>query len=281
MAGRTTAPLSQALEEAQAGPLATPAAGGLARRQPSPIDAALTSAKPSIRRALPDGFPGGEERFARLVLTAVRMVPDLNRCTPISVIGAGMQAAQLGLEPGVLGQAWILPYKNRDTGNLEASFQLGWKGLVTLAARAGFTLTGATVHVGDVFEYELGLSPKLRHVPAFEGRGESYLWWAMATDRDTGRPVGFAVLDRSMVEKRRAASKSPSSPAWTRWYDEMALGKAARECARMLPLSVEMASAMASDGTVRLELEGSPDEYPADDDALEVESEEVTPSAQA
>lgn len=279
MAGRRTVPLSTALAEAQAGPLATPA-GGLARRQPSPIDAALSSAKPSIRRALPDGFPGGEERFARLVLTAVRMVPALNRCTPISVIGAAMQAAQLGLEPGVLGQAWILPYRNRDTGLEEASFQLGWKGIVTLAARGGFTLSGATVHHGDQFEYELGLEPKLRHVPAFEGRGDSYLWWAVATSTETGRPVGFAVLDRSMVEKRRAASKSPNSPAWRQWYDEMALGKAARECARMLPLSTEMAAAVASDGTVRVELEGTPEDYPTDDGALEVESEEVQPVAQ-
>lgn len=279
MAGRT-APLTDAIADAQAGPTATPSTG-LARRQASPIEAALTSSSSSISRALPGAFPGGPERFARLVLTAVRMVPDLNRCTPMSVVGAAMQAAQLGLEPGVLGQAWILPYRNNRTGQTEATFQLGWRGLVALAARSGFLLTGATVYPGDVFEYELGLEPKLRHLPdkyAVEQPGE--LWWAVARDRDHGTIAGVAVLNRAKVEKRRKASKSPSSPAWTTWYDEMALGKAAREVCRFLPLTVEMATAVASDGTVRVELEGSPDDYPADGEVLEVESEEVAAVAQ-
>lgn len=263
--------LAEAIDQAQAP--AVPAT-----RRPSPTEAIerkLTISAVSIQRALPTAFPGGQERFARLVLTAVRMVPDLARCTPDSIVGAAMQSAQLGLEPGVLGQAWIIPRRNNKAGGQwEATFQIGWKGLVSLAARSGFTLTGSAVHRNDEFEYELGMSPKLRHVPVVENRGLAYLWWAIATERETGRVAALAVVDREHVEKRRRVGQS-DSPAWTGWYDEMALSKAARECCRLLPLSVEMATAVATDGVVRTEIEGEPYDYSlSDDDAIEVESVE-------
>ena len=282
MAARSTQPLGQALEEAQAGPPApiTTAGVAVARQQPTNVADALKTSKAAISRALPDGFTGGAERFARLVLTAVRLEPKLNQCTPMSVLGAAMQAAQLGLEPGVLGQAWLIPYRNRDTGHLEASFQLGWRGLVALAGRSGFLLSGGAVRPGDVFDYELGIHQRLRHVPDpyIEGDRPGELWWSIARDRETSVVAAIAVLNRAQVEKRRKASKSPDSPAWRNWYDEMALGKAAREACRFLPLSVEMGAAIASDGTVRVELEGRPDDYPSDADVLEVDSEEVAPS---
>jgi len=50
----------------------------------------------------------------------------------------------------------------------------------------------------------------------------------------------------------------------------MALGKAVRELCRFLPMSVEMATAMASDGVVRTEIAGQADEFAVsyDDDAV-------------
>ena len=44
----------------------------------------------------------------------------------------------------------------------------------------------------------------------------------------------------------------------------MALTKAIRECCKFLPLSVEMATAVASDGVVRTEITGQADEFIAD-----------------
>lgn len=279
MAGQRPA-LSDAIEAAQAGPDTSTALATTRPTRSRPLAQALEAQRGDIRRALPDKFPGGPERFTRLVLTAVRLVPDLERCTPLSVVGAAMQAAQLGLEPGVLGQAWILPYRNRDTGQTEASFQLGWRGLVVLAGRSGFLLSGATVRAGDAFDYELGVDTRLSHRPdPYAADADGDLWWALARDRDTGRVVNIAVLNRAQVERRRKASKSPNSPAWTQWYNEMALGKAAREVVRMLPLSVEMGAAIASDGVVRTELEGRPDDYVAGDEVLDVESEETPASA--
>jgi hypothetical protein len=51
-----------------------------------------------------------------------------------------MTAAQLGLEPGINGQGYLIPYKGTCT------FVPGWKGLVDLVARSG----RATVWTGVV-----------------------------------------------------------------------------------------------------------------------------------
>ena len=210
-----------------------------------------------IENALPEGYVGGPERFARTVLTCVARDPKLLQCSPTSIIGAAMQAAQLGLTPGVLGEAWLVPYRDQCT------FQVGVRGLIALAARSGIVIQAHTVHERDEFHHELGLDPVLRHVPAHGERGKSVAWYAVARDRASRELLNFAVIDRAHVDKRRAANRG-SSPAWDGWYDEMALGKAVREVCRFLPLSVEMATAMASDGVVRTEIAGHADEHVAD-----------------
>jgi recombination protein RecT len=208
-----------------------------------------------IRRALPTGYPGGAERFARTVLTAVATdkTGNLVKCSPRSICGAALQAAQLGLSVGVMGEAWLVPYGS------EATFQLGYKGLIALASRSGITITAHTVHQADEFEYELGLEPRLRHIPARGDRGPSVLWYAVGRERATGALLNFAVVDREHVEKRRRTNRG-KSPAWD-WYDEMAMTKAVRELCRFLPLSVEMAVALASDGIVRNDLSGDAETY--------------------
>jgi recombination protein RecT len=229
------------------------------------IKAEVERYRTPIVTALPEGYTGGADRFIRTVLTAVAKDPNLLKCSPTSIIGAAMQAAQLGLTPGVLGEAWLIPYGS------ECTFQLGYKGLVALAARAGIGIRAHTVCQRDDFTYELGLDPTLRHVPATGDRGPGTHWYAVATHVDTGRLMGFAVLDRHMVDKRRKANRG-KSPAWDQWYDEMALSKAVREVCRFLPLTVEMATALASDGVVRDQIDGQADEFVATyDDAVDAE----------
>ena len=83
-------------------------------------------------------------------------------------------AAQLGVEPNTaLGQAYLIPYGN------QCQFQLGYKGMLDLAYRTGEvrSITAEVVREGDVFEYELGLNPKLRHVPAQSGRGKAIYYY--------------------------------------------------------------------------------------------------------
>ena len=221
-----------------------------ARAQAPTAQGELERYRGNIAAALPPGFPGGVERFVRIARTAVSANPQLAACTPRSIVGAVIQAGQLGLTPNLMGQCWILPYRDKKTNTTQAQFQIGWKGLVELAGRAGIRIDAHTVHQHDDFRVEYGLDPILVHQPAFGSElGDAILWYAVAHFPD-GTPPKFAVVDRPHVEKRRAASKSPDSPAWKDWYDEMALGKAVRELCRTLVLSVELHRALDADDRV-------------------------------
>lgn len=163
------------------------------------MQALVQSMMPQIQKALPSVLTG--ERFARMVLTALSSTPQLSECTPQSFMGAMMQAAQLGVEPNTpLGQAYLIPYRNH--GRLECQFQLGYKGLIDLAYRSGeiTDVTAHEVHENDEFEYELGLTPKLRHVPALKDRGRVTMYYAIWHTKAGG--YGFEVMSVEDIQKR-------------------------------------------------------------------------------
>lgn len=103
--------------------------GGVLQKQAAPENKGVKTMKDlvismqsEITKALPSVITG--ERFTRMMLTAMSANPELQKCTPNSFLGSMMQAAQLGVEPNTpLGQAYLIPYKNK--GTLECQFQLG------------------------------------------------------------------------------------------------------------------------------------------------------------
>lgn len=107
------------------------------------------------------------DRFIRTALTAYSNGSDyFQKADPVSLLGACMQAAQLGLSVDpTLGEGWLIPRKNSKRKCISISFQLGYKGLVKLARRnANFLSVHAElVREGDFFEYDLGSDPKIVH----------------------------------------------------------------------------------------------------------------------
>lgn len=74
--------------------------------------------------------------FLSNVTASVQRTPKLLECDPVTVVNSFMVMASLKLMPsGVSGEAYVLPYKNN--GVMEAQFQLGYQGIVTLLYRAG------------------------------------------------------------------------------------------------------------------------------------------------
>jgi recombination protein RecT len=117
-----------------------------------------------LRMALPKHL--NSDRITRLALTSLSQNPDLRKCTLRSVFGEVIKSSQLGLEIGVLGQGYLVPFFNTQKGVHEAQFIPGWRGLVDLVARAGraSAWTGA-VFEGDEFDYALGDKPFITHRP--------------------------------------------------------------------------------------------------------------------
>lgn len=159
-------------------------------KTPNNFPAMLETFKSEIARALPKHL--NPDRMSRIALTAFRRTPKLAECDPRSVFAAVIQASQLGLEPDTLGRAYLIPYKvNKKVGNrweahYECQFIPGWKGLVELMNRSGqgTAWTGA-VYAGDSFEFALGDSPFVKHIPAGEYANDK-LQYVYAVGRPRG-----------------------------------------------------------------------------------------------
>ena len=135
---------------------------GIAKR-PVTIQEKLDSLKPQIQLALPRHL--NPDRMVRIALTCMRVNPKLMECTAESVMASIMISAQLGLEPGVMGQAYLVPYRNKQ-GIYICQLIPGWMGLVDLVNRAGkASVWPGAVYKGDEFEWALGDKPFLTHKP--------------------------------------------------------------------------------------------------------------------
>lgn len=94
-----------------------------------------------------------KESFVTNVTTLVANNALLQNCNPMGVIYAAMKATALDLPlEQNLGLAYVIPYKNNKTGEYEAQFQIGAKGLKQLALRSGQFVK---FNVTDVREGEL------------------------------------------------------------------------------------------------------------------------------
>lgn len=207
----------------------------------------LVRMQDQIAAALPKHMT--PERMIRVALTACQRVPKLLDCDPVSVVGAVVQAAELGLElSGPLGQAYLIPRWNSKTRRNEATFQVGYKGLLSLAYRSADVISFQTgvVRDADFFGYELGTNSHLLHKPALRDRGEITHVYAVVKMRSGG--ALFEVMSAEDIEEhRRKYSQASDSGPWSTAWEEMARKTVARRLAKWAPLSVECQTAAALD----------------------------------
>lgn len=236
---------------------------------------------PQIAKALPSVLT--PERFSRMVLTAMSTNPQLQQCTPNSFLGAMMQAAQLGVEPNTpLGQAYLIPYRNH--GTLEAQFQLGYKGLIDLAYRSGeiTDISAHEVYENDTFEYELGLEPKLKHIPALTDRGNVILYYAVYHTKNGG--YGFEVMSVDDVNQHKNRFSKAASKGFSPWnsnFDEMAKKTVIKKLLKYAPIKTEFVRAVAQDETIKTTISDSmadePDVMTIDTEAAQDVPENIDP----
>ena len=205
-----------------------------------------------IAKALPSVI--SPERFTRMVLSAISTNPKLGECTPQSFLGAMMSSAQLGLEPNTpIGQAYIIPYRNH--GVIEASYQIGYKGLIDLAYRSGevVAIQSHVVYRNDEFKIKYGLEPELEHVPADGERGEPIKVYAVFKTKGGG--YGFECMSIDEVKEHakkysKAYSSGYTSP-WTTNFEEMAKKTVLKKALKYAPLSAEFMREVSADETIK------------------------------
>ena len=222
------------------------------REQPPTIAQFITSMRGEIARALPKHL--NADRLARIMLTEVRRTPDLALCTQQSFGGAIMTCAQLGLEPGVTGEAYLLPFRNRKKGVYEVQLIIGYQGMASLFWRSPLakSLDAQAVYENDEFDYAYGLEPRLYHRPALGDRGKPVAYYAVATMTNGGS--AFVVMSPTDIEKIRERSRAKDDGPWKTDYDAMSRKTCVRQLFKLLPRSPELSQALAQDEAVRTDL---------------------------
>lgn len=228
--------------------------------KPKTIAGLLTD--PAIKQQMALALPKHmtADRLARIALTEVRKNPKLAQCDQTSFLGAIMQCAALGLEPGgALGHCYLIPFENKRQNRIEVQFIVGYRGMIDLARRSGqiVSLTARAVRKGDEFSYRFGLDEDIHHVPAEGERGAITHVYAVAKLKDGG--VQFEVMSISDVHKVRDSSQGyktavrfakpgqlPNTP-WVEHEEPMALKTVARRLFKWLPVSIEIQSAISND----------------------------------
>jgi recombination protein RecT len=254
----------------------TEGSGAVERRdQPQTIAQFIEAMKGEMARALPKHLSA--DRLARIALTELRRTPNLARCTQQSFGGALMTCAQLGLEPGVTGEAYLLPFENRRKNCYEVQLIIGYQGMAKLFWQSPLakSLDAQAGYEKDSFDYEYGLEPRLRHRPSLTGeRGEAIAYYAVAGLVNGGS--AFVVMSRTDIEKIRDRSRAKDDGPWKTDYDAMAKKTCVRQLFKLLPRSPELSQALAQDEGVRTDMSEAaidltpayiPGEVITDDDA--------------
>jgi len=210
---------------------------------------------PEISKALPKHMDA--DRLARVALTTIRTTPKLLECNVHSLMAAVMQSAQLGLEPGLLGHCYIIPYGK------EAQFIIGYKGMIDLARRSGNieSITVEPVYKNDYFKFKRGLDKdEFEHIPwdmredeSFKESGGLVRVYLIARFKDGG--YYFHRMSKSEIDAHRKRSKAGGNGPWVTDYEEMAKKTVVRSAWKWLPISIDIAKqVLTSDETVKTDL---------------------------
>lgn len=175
----------------------------------------------------------GAERLLQSAAGPIGSDPQVLAADPASVLQALVDVARFGLELGdVRSQAWL---SVRDG---QARMQLGYRGVIDLAGRAGIICEVHDVHEHDEFAFAWGLEQQLTHRPQLRGdRGTTYAWWAIARIRGHA-PVAH-VMSRGEIEQFRDSLRLGDNPdgAWARHFDSMARKTVLLRLTNYLPYS--------------------------------------------
>lgn len=205
----------------------------------------LDKFKPQMALALPKHLTA--DRMTRLVLSQFSGNTKLQECTPHSIASSVMTASALGLEPGINGQGFLVPYNDWRKKIVTCQFIPGWKGLVDIANRSGrCTVWTGAVFQGDEFEYALGDRPFVNHKPGDED-DPSRLTYVYAIGRVKGSewPV-IEVWRISKVWKHRDAYNKVGDKHYSFRDQEMYARKIPLlQVLKYMPASIELSNAIA------------------------------------
>ena len=207
--------------------------------RPASVAQTITKYQGIIAEALPKHVD--PDRFTRLALTTLRKNPALQRTNPESFVGSLLTASALGLEPDVLGECYLVPYKQ------ECTLIVGYQGLSKLfwmhplAAR----LSSEYVCENDEFDYSKGTNPFIHHKPALGERGKVVAYYATVGLKNGA--VWFDVFTPAQIKALRGTDKGGSIRDPEHWMQRKT---ALKQVLKLAPKTTQLAAVQAVDEQV-------------------------------
>jgi recombination protein RecT len=208
-------------------------------------------AKPEIQSQIGDLLPDhiSLKKLNALALVAFRKQPALfTECDRQSLLGALLEAAQLGLEIGTLGHCWLVALYNTKAGCKQANMWIGYRGMASLAYRSGMIadIEAHAVYDGDEFDYQFGTGKFIKHKPSDDAdRSKITHFYSIINTTTSGTLMDVMTL--ADVEKIRNHSPGKNSPMWTNHYAEGGKKTVFRRLAKYAPCSTELSRAITLD----------------------------------
>ena len=206
----------------------------------------------------------------------------LQMCEPKNVVMEALKAASLKLPINKqLGFAWIVPYRDRKTGQYIPTFQLGYKGYIQLCMRTGAYkyINADVVYEGELVKQDK-LTGEIEIDPTQRKSDKKIGYFAFIETLNGFRKTLYMSMDEiTKHAKQFSKSYGNENSVWATDFDSMAL----KTCLRLLLskygiMSVEMQKAYIEDNadTVNLAdeaIEGTEEFH--DEDIIEGTSEIV------
>ena len=207
---------------------------------------------PKISEVLGEQFD--MQRFARLMVGCFRKTPKLQGATQVSLIDCFMACAVIRLEPNTpAGECFIIPYTDRKAGVVNATFQMGYQGFLTVAARNNiFATSFDLIKKGDEWGIVRGTKPQIIHrYPRDLVRGEVLGGYCVHTFPNG--TSGFTFMSREeidVIEARALKNKrNKSESPWTTDQEQMQLKTVIKRDFKTIPgKSEDLALAVSYDG---------------------------------
>lgn len=223
------------------------------------------------------------DRMLSVFIQSVQKTPLLAKCPVLSLLGAFVSVATVGLEPNTaLGHAYLIPFNKKvktkgengrdiwTDGPPQVQVIFGYQGLLELTYRSGLmrSVHSDVVWKGDDFDFWYGSNGQLKHRPKGGTRpegempthaymhsnlkdgGESYEVMPMSdviAIRDGSQAYKGALIAKSYAGDSNKLPAGWTEAPWVKHFVPMARKTAFRAGSKWLPKSIELAGALALD----------------------------------
>lgn len=200
----------------------------------------LSKHKEAIARVIPANITLTAEGLIQNALQMIQTHDEKRKlmlCSPSSVLYSVICAARLGLD--LAGDAcYLVPMakheKDRSTGEptIVGHYCVAWpsyKGLVTVAARAGFFIDSQVVYENDTIEVLAGTDNRITHKIGFGSRGKMIGVYCVVRDV-SARVLRIETMDNDDLDQVRQRTR-----VWKDWEGEMARKSVVKRAAKWLP----------------------------------------------